>query len=149
MSCLQCCQDQCKLFDLQNKFSQIKTISLCQHWFSSNVLSVASTEALWKLNIWEGVESREAGVICSFSINFIQLQLTNHIYVDTEMPQKANLMDGVLPTDHVWIICPEKATAKSIQMFFLLIFEVNKYLSFLSCLYFLKKEIRRGEKKKN
>lgn len=57
-------------------------------------------------------------------------------------------MERVLLTDHVCSLCPEKATAKSNQIFFLLIFEGNKHPSFLSNLCFLRKEIRRGEEKK-
>lgn len=152
MSCLQCCQDQCKLFDLQNKCSQIKTVSLCQQWFSSNVLSAASTEALCKLDIWEGVETREAGGDLPFLYKFYPSSpYKPHpcwILADTEVPQKANLMERVCHTDHACIICPEMATAKSNQIFFLLIFEGNKYPSFPSHLCFLKKEIRRGEEKK-
>lgn len=143
MSCLHCCQDLCKLFDLQNKCSQIKTISLCQQCFASNVLSAASTEGLCKLNIWEGVETKDTGGDLLFLYKFYPASAYKSrscwILADTEMPQKANLMERVLPTDHVWIILPENARAKSSQMFFSLDFWREPIPEFPEPFMFLKK----------
>lgn len=84
-------------------------------------------------------------MICSFSINFIQLQLTNHIHVDIE--RRKILWKGSYLLTMSESSVQKRQQQKAIKWFFLLIFEGNKYLSFLSHLCFFKKKIKRGKEK--
>lgn len=153
MSCWQCCQDLCKLFDLQNKCSQIKTISLWQQWFSSNVLPVACTEALSKLNIWERIETREAGGDLLFLYKFYPASAyKSHscwTLADTEMPQKANLIERVLPTESCLNHLSRKGNSKKQSNDFALNFWREQIPEFPELFMFLLKgKLWEGRKKK-
>lgn len=98
-----------------------------------------------------GLRQRIQGVICSFSINFIQLQLTNHVHVEYLLTLRCHRRQILWKGSYLLTMSESSfqkmQEQKAVKCFFLLIFEGNQYLSFLSHLCFLKKEIRRGEEK--